>query len=548
MKNSLLKSPLLWIFLGALVIRLVGIDWGLPNNIRAFSLHPDEQVNLIYARQIEPLKFKFTPGFYNYGTLYLTLLRIVSDVVGTYAGGFDQAGNLTPFGMGQVHLAGRILNSLFGAGLASVTYLMAARFLKPTAAVFAGILAAVAPALVVHSRFQTVDMLAALLATASVYFSLKLIDEKVDFVKTVVIAGTLAGLSAGTKYVGIVALFSLVPVLVKRGNPESFKGFGIALVACLLAFLVATPGALLDREVFIHDFMFEVNHSKTGHGIVFAGTSPAALYHIGNLSLGFSIICTLLGVLGLVLSVAKRQLVGTVLLTFGLLYFAAVSGGQIKFMRYILPLIPVLAVGTGMMLNRLEELKGTRWAIIAGMLLVGGFDRGALNGTAVFTAAMKAPDARDSAGQWLKQQGAESVGIATDPWFWSATLQPEMPVSRMMGRRRLVELWKQWENPKVVRIVTEQVDETPEWDPRILSIGKPDYFVFTSLEYAAVDRLAQQKSNPEYQQLVDRYNSFIQELGANYTAVWQNEADHIAVVEDMEYVRPRVVIWKRKSL
>jgi hypothetical protein len=123
-----------------------------------------------------------------------------------------------------------------------------------------------------------------------------------------------------------------------------------------------------------------------------------------------------------------------------------------------------------------------------------------------------------------------------------------MPVSRMIGRRRLVELWKQWENPKVVRIVTEEVDETPEWDPRILSIGKPDYFVFTSLEYAAVDRLAQQKSNPEYQQLVDRYNSFIQELGANYTAVWQNEADHVAVVEDMEYVRPRVVIWKRKSL
>ena len=111
-----------------------------------------------------------------------------------------------------------------------------------------------------------------------------------------------------------------------------------------------------------------------------------------------------------------------------------------------------------------------------------------------------------------------------------------------------MELWKQWENPKVVRIVTEEVDETPEWDPRILSIGKPDYFVFTSLEYAVVDRLAQQKSNPEYQQLVDRYNSFIQELGANYTAVWQNEADHIAVVEDMEYVRPRVVIWKRKSL
>ena len=53
----------LFIFLAALLIRVWGIDWGLPNENRHWSYHPDEPSLYVYSRQIEPAKFDFEPGF-----------------------------------------------------------------------------------------------------------------------------------------------------------------------------------------------------------------------------------------------------------------------------------------------------------------------------------------------------------------------------------------------------------------------------------------------------------------------------------------------------
>ena len=94
----------------AFLIRLLGVGWGLPNALHNQSYHPDELVIWSYAQQIEPSKLHFDPGFYNYGTLYLTLLRVASDVVSAYSGSEGWAA------IGQMHLAGRLLSVLFGAG------------------------------------------------------------------------------------------------------------------------------------------------------------------------------------------------------------------------------------------------------------------------------------------------------------------------------------------------------------------------------------------------------------------------------------------------
>ena len=134
MKEKLLSNPLILIFVGALLIRMLGVSWGLPNDLRNFSLHPDEQVNLLYARQIIPTQLHFTPGNYSYGTLYLTLLRVVSDLVITYGGGLDQAGNISPSQMGWIHLAGRFMNCLFGAGVVGLTFGIGRRVLSIQAA------------------------------------------------------------------------------------------------------------------------------------------------------------------------------------------------------------------------------------------------------------------------------------------------------------------------------------------------------------------------------------------------------------------------------
>ena len=70
----------------ALLWRLIGINWGLPNDLHAQSYHPDEPVNLLVAQQVDISKGDFEPGFYNYPTLYLTALRVVSDMTSAYTG------------------------------------------------------------------------------------------------------------------------------------------------------------------------------------------------------------------------------------------------------------------------------------------------------------------------------------------------------------------------------------------------------------------------------------------------------------------------------
>ena len=120
-------------------MRFLGISWGLPNELRNFSLHPDEQVNFLYAREIIPTQLKFTPGNYSYGTLYLTLLRIASDFVLTYSGGMDQAGNISPNALSQIHLAGRILSCFFGAGVAALTFGIGRRVLSIHGAIIAAV-------------------------------------------------------------------------------------------------------------------------------------------------------------------------------------------------------------------------------------------------------------------------------------------------------------------------------------------------------------------------------------------------------------------------
>jgi len=109
----------LGVFAVALIVRLIGIGWGLPNEQRNQSLHPDEPVIWAYSQSIEPAKGDFTPGFYNYGTFYLTILRVSTDIVASYGGGpKDDSEQALWRAIGRYHKAGRVISALAGAGTA----------------------------------------------------------------------------------------------------------------------------------------------------------------------------------------------------------------------------------------------------------------------------------------------------------------------------------------------------------------------------------------------------------------------------------------------
>jgi hypothetical protein len=565
LRDSKVWGPPLAVFLIALVIRLIGIGWGLPNDHHRQSYHPDEPVIWAYSQGIEPTKLKFTPGFYNYGTLYLTTLRVASDVVAGYTGGgLDPKSPEKAWDyIGKSHLAGRILSVLAGAGTALVVFLLLRRFTTDFGAFLGGFALAIAPGHVVHSRFQTVDVLATFLLALSAFYACRLSPGELDSKdnssqwKLAALCGLFAGLSAGTKYTGILVLLVPFFILIAARRKDAAKLGSIAIGVALGAFLISTPGFLLENAKFMEGFLYETRHVKEGHGLVFEGTSSGYFYHIGNLFLGIGPIVTLLGFGALIAATTKRMWWAGALLLFFAVYYLLIAGAEVKFIRYTFPLYVPLTVGFGWLMGQCREWGG-KWHLVVGvgLLGLGGLFGGGLISTARFTSWMAARDPRDSAGAFLAGKNT-SVGLVEDPWFYTPAIHPDlgrrlvyeagMPQVGIAGYPFFDPLVREMTSPSIVRFVpAEGVDSRLDWDIRLITEAKPEYVVYSSFEYENFARISQLANpSPVGKATVERAEQFRDRLLVDYDFV-QMYGPGLEMVHDMMYVQPTVWLWKRK--
>lgn len=524
----------------------------------------------MYSQQVQPAVFDFTPGFYNYGTLYLTLLKVGTDVGAAYGGGGldpnrpDEAWPL----IGRSHMVGRIVSSFAGAGMALLILLALRRITNDLGAACGAGLIALSPAHVVHSRFQTVDILAAFLLTASAYFALRLIprevlSERLSPIRLAMLSGIFAGLSAGTKYTGILCLATLWVVAIGVGGPNRWKLVLVGTGAAIVAFLATTPGILIETKAFMDGFLYETKHVKEGHGLIFEGTTSGFLYHLANLFFGAGLLLGLLGIAGMLAGVAKKHLWAIALAAFFVPYFLVIAGAEVKFIRYTFPLYLGLAVGFGWLIGSARNKGGVWHGVVAlGLLGLGGVFGGGLQSTAKFTAWMATPDPRDEAGTYLRRQKG-SVGLVSDPWFYSPAIHP------MLGRRLVYgpgmpfvgmapygeymdRVTLSMTTPSVVRYVPSTPDGVREiaarldWDQRLLTDSKPDFVVYSSFENEGLDRITRlEKPSPEGRAAVERAQSFMKRLNADYS-LDRVFGPEMPMIHDMMYVQPTLWVWKRK--
>lgn len=537
------------VFAFALLVRLIGIGWGLPNEMRNQSLHPDEPIIWMYSQRIEPTKGQFDPGFYNYGTLYLTILRLATDVVQGYGGGpTDRTPTAEWQAIGRYHLAGRIVSAVAGAGMAWVVFLILLRIGSLAAAGFGGAAMALAPGVVMHSRFQTVDVVAAFFLVLSLSYALKMLPregESATVLRWAALAGLFAGLSAGVKYTGILGLVSLGIACLYLPREKRLPSLGLGLGVALLFFALSTPGIFLHSAKFFEDFSYEMRHTATGHGLVFAGTSVGFVYHLANLSAGMGAITMLIGLAGLVAGAIRRQPWAFVLGAFFLSYYVLIGRAEVKFFRYVIPLTPVLAVGFGWLVGKAHRSpnKRWRWMTIGGIVGLGG----AASQTAVNTWWMASPDVRDEAGAYLKEKaGVGTVGLVADPWFQTPALYPDtaLPRSVPFAQREAARLAAT--HPRVLRYVPENPDDRFDWDTRVLD-ERPDYVVYSSFEFDDPWRVQNMPGlDPVVRLQADRTKAFIDRLRREYEPLRVYGADGPSI-HDLMYVRPRIWIWKRKT-
>ncbi len=527
----------LGLFLLAFGLRLIGINWGLPNNLHNESYHPDEPINFAASQQIDPANLKFTPGFYNYGTLYLTLAKVASGYCPPLESTSEDA--IAVYERCCL-LAGRVLSALAGAGTAWVIFALLRRRTVTFGAIFGAIAIGVAPAFVVHSRFMTVDVTATLLIALSLYFALRLIPdqdgaEPSHYIRWALLAGIFVGLAAGTKYTGGLAILALYAAIAIARRPDWLRLTVLGTLAALVAFIVATPGVLLDQQRFKRDFGYELAHSAFGHGLVFVDTPPGYIAHLLGLSVGFGTLAMLAGLVALAYAAYKKHVWSWVVLSFALPYYLLIGHSEVKFLRYEFPLYVGLAIAIGWVAGQAHR-QGKWVVVIACIFAVGGQFRDCLQ----YNLWMAGPDPRDQAGMFFKSEAVKhpglTVGVTNDPWFYTPALYQSSAMSRpewaMLGPQKMAAA----RDPKVVNFRPDQ---------------RPDYVTYSSLESYDLERLKGAKNLSSVDQArVDQWKVKQARLDHEYVKFQLYGGVEVPrfYEEDLEYVHPYVYVWKRKDL
>jgi len=161
------------------------------------------------------------------------------------------------------------------------------------------------------------------------------------------LCGVMAGLAAGTKYNAGLVVLSLIAAHFLGGKERNagIRRLIAALGCALVAFLVSTPGAILQWPNFVYVLTYELHHASHGHGLVFAGTGNGFIYTFtSSLWYGLGPALTILFAAAAIYGLWRLDRRALVVLAFALPYYALISISQVRFARYTLPMFPAAAL------------------------------------------------------------------------------------------------------------------------------------------------------------------------------------------------------------
>ncbi len=493
------------ILLLAALLRLPGTLWELPGPEHQYSYHPDELPILGATSKLDPLRGNLNPRFYNYGTLQLYLLWLPTQLGETPQG----------FSYGFAVLVCRLVTAAMGVLTVAACWLAGKRLAGPAGGAVAALFVALAPLHVQHSQFVTVDV------PSAMWVSLALLMT-VSGRSTA--GGFLSGLAAATKYTTGAVLAAPLALALTEGAGPRWKRAALACAAAAGGFLLGCPGPLLYPGDFLRDFLFEVHHARTGHGLVFLETGPGWLYHLLHSllpGLGWPLLALTFAALFWSLRSRDRRL--RPVLVFAAVFYVILSLGQVRFARYTIPLIPAFA----MLAGAAAAAVPVRLRLAGGALVLAGTHAVLLN------TAFVRPDPRTEAARWMRSNipPGSTVGLVSPPWFYTP------PLSREFGRLSETMRIRAAEEVEDYRILIAR----PDWNAALLD-ERPDAVVMSS--YESFDRVRLGDAD---------YRRFMRRLAKEYRQAAAFGGDppvrmfslvaHLP--HDMQYPSPRIDIFRR---
>jgi 4-amino-4-deoxy-L-arabinose transferase-like glycosyltransferase len=582
------KSVLLALILAAAAgLRLYGLNWDGGQ-----WLHPDErQIYFVtlslgwphsLAQALSPAS-PLNPHFFAYGSLPIYLLKIVAALLAPLSPVLRDPDNL--------HLVGRPLAVLFDLGTVFLTYRLAKVLgigywvsgtrdrgseTRNGAALVAAALVGFAVLSVQLAHFYTADTL----LTFFVVLSLNLAADVAQggTWRRQIALGVAVGLALATK-VSALPLLLLVPVALsfQRSavsgqlsaiseqhairNTQYVARLALVLAATSVVFFVAQPYALIDWQTFLADTVREAQIARGTLDVPYtrqyAGTLPY-LYPMWQTALwGLGLPLGLVAWGGFAAAAVRwlrhGQWADTLLLVWAGPYLLITGLFHARYLRYMLPLVPVLCV----------LVVSGRWSAVSGQRSAVSRQRSAARSqrlwvighwtlvictfaySLLFASMYATPHSWISASEWIYANVPAGGTLAVEDWDTALPLPLDVN-----GQARRIDEYD-------VRTLTlyDEPDDTAKWSALSGDLAASDYVIIASRRlYGSIPRL------PDRYPLASRYYDrlFAGDLGfelvGEFTrgAAWLNP--HISPLPDaappllrpdesfVVYDHPRVLI------
>ena len=405
------------VFVG-FALRVWGINFGLP-----YQFHQDEPIvvnhALAYGTGDFNPRFFAIPPFASYILFMLYgLVFVLGWVIGAWQSTYDFA--VSFFRDPSIfYLVGRFfIGVLPGTACIFLTYRLAKRFLTKNAALYAAAIMSFSFLNVINSHYIYTDMLLTffiLLAYERLFLLFH--DPKT---KNYCAAGLVIGLAVGAKYNGAILV---IPYFLshyfseKRSFFETIfsKKLWLGFLCSFAGFVAVNPFFILDFKGFLSSFMHQSG------AFCYTGWTHHIVY---SLFQGVSAPITVLGIAGIVLFVFSRDKWQKVIAAFPVTLYAVLIFKSQHFSRYVIFLVPFIAIGAGYILfdrvgNVVKRYRsGKVIAIFAAILLVPTTFK-SLKADILFTSI----DTRVIAADWIRENIPEGSKIVCD----STNFRPVIP-------------------------------------------------------------------------------------------------------------------------
>lgn len=394
----------------AFFLRVAGIHFGLPS-----IYHQDEPIIVNHAMAIGTAgwntHFFVVPPF----TIYLLFFLYAGFfLVGHFAGLFHGKTDFAIWFLKDpslFYLMGRFgLGVLFGTANVFLLGKLGKRFFSERAGIFAALFLALVLIHVQHSHYIYPDIPLTFIATVFVYCSILLLN--VPSTKNYLCAGFAWGWGLATKYTAFYFLpaFLIVHFLVsdkKILGAKSLKKVALFGLCSVFLYAAIAPYTFLDWAGFYTQVLRQAG-----------AESPTGLTHHLFYSVmgGTGILFFALALIGFVSLVRKKQKEAVVLGAFFLSYYFINVFFSQPFARYMLPVIPVLALSAGLGAEVLfgERLR-CRW-LARGVVLLALLE--AAIPTGYSDALFFRQDTRTQCMKWFERNvGSGSVIVVDNRFF-----------------------------------------------------------------------------------------------------------------------------------